>query len=254
MRKIEVNRIYQGDMLRILKTFPDKCINLVFTSPPYNVGVSYKGYDDNKPFDEYIKWLESAFSECVRVLSGGGHLCVNIANTGRQPYLPITHYIGMRLSKIIPMRGEIIWDKQNTTAQTAWGSWLSPNCPSIRDSHEYILVFRKKGHRKGKSDITKKEFLEYTKSIWKVTSETKMRLHPAPFPVELAKRIIKLYSFIGEVVLDPFIGSGTTAIACVMLNRKFVGCEISPEYVRMAKERLKPVIEQRKLFSHPYLS
>jgi len=244
---MKINKIYQGDALKILKTFPDKSISLVFTSPPYNVGVDYNGYDDNLPFDDYINWLEQAFYECVRILSPGGHLCIQIANTGRQPYLPVTHHIGVRLSKIIPMRAEIIWYKQNSTAKTAWGSWLSPNCPSIRDSHEYILVFRKHGRRWGECSITKQEFLEYTKSIWKVAPETRTRLHPAPFPVELAKCVIKLYSFIGEVVLDPFMGSGTTAVACLMLSRKFVGCEISSKYVKMTEKRIKPFLEQKKL-------
>ena len=234
-------------MQKVLKTFPDECVHLVFTSPPYNVGVAYNGYDDNKTFDEYIRWLEACFTECIRVLSPGGHLCIQIANTGRKPYTPITHHLCVRLSKIIPMRAEIIWHKQNITCPTAWGSWLSPNSPSIRDSHEYIQIFRNQGRRTGKSDLTKKGFPELTKSIWKVTPETRLRWHPAPFPVELAKRIITLYSFIGETVLDPFMGSGTTAIACSMLSRKFVGCEISGEYVKMAEKRIKPYLEQRKL-------
>ena len=177
---MQVNKIYAGDALKVLKGFPDGCIHLVFTSPPYNVGVKYDSYDDNKPFDEYVHWLEKVFCECIRVLSPGGHLCINLANTGRQPYLPITHHIGVRLRKKIPMRAEIIWYKQNITACTAWGSWLSPNSPSIRDSHEYIIVFRKEGKRTGKADITKQEFLELTKSIWKVTPETRLRQHPAP--------------------------------------------------------------------------
>jgi len=244
---MQTNKIYQGDALEILKQLKDKTIGLIFTSPPYNVGVNYKEYNDNKNFDDYINWLEQVFSECIRVLSSGGHLCINIANTGRKPYIPTSHHIGTRLSKIIPMRAEIIWFKQNITAKTAWGSWLSPNSPSIRDSHEYIQVYRKRGRRWGECDITKQEFLEYTRSIWKVAPETRLKWHPAPFSVELAKRIIKLYSFIGETVLDPFMGSGTTAVACLMLGRKFVGCEISDEYFKMAGKRVKPFLEQKKL-------
>jgi site-specific DNA-methyltransferase (adenine-specific) len=134
-------------------------------------------------------------------------------------------------------RGEIIWDKQNILSGTAWGSWKSPNNPSIRDHHEYILIFRKEGNRRGTSDITDKEFIEYTKAIWNVMPETRLQEHPAPFPIALAKRAIKLFSFKEETILDPFMGAGTTGVAAVQLGRKFLGFEISQSYCQIANKR-----------------
>jgi len=234
-----LNKIIVGDAEAKLQELPSETVHLVFTSPPYNVGVDYDVYKDNLPFEEYLKKLNRIFTECIRVLVKGGHLLIQIANTGRQPYTPLTDYITTMLADKISMRGEIIWDKQNMTSATAWGSWLSANKPSLRDTHEYILVFRKEGgDRVGESDITKDEFMEYTKAIWKVTPETNDVNHPAPFPKSLAMRAIKLYSFKGETVLDPFCGSGTTCEVAKKLGRNFIGIDISKRYCNLAEDRL----------------
>jgi len=234
-----VNKIIVGDARAKLQLLPSETVHLIFTSPPYNVGVEYDVYNDKQPFEVYLGMLSQIFDECIRVLVSGGHLVIQIANTGRQPYTPLTDYITTMLVDKIDMRGEIIWDKQNMTSATAWGSWLSANKPSLRDSHEYILVFRKgNADRVGESDITKDEFMEYTKAIWKVTPETNDVNHPAPFPKSLAARVIKLYSFIGEVVLDPFCGSGTTCDVAKKLGRKFIGIDLSQRYCNLAEDRL----------------
>lgn len=233
-----VNTILVGDAEAKLQTLESETVHLVFTSPPYNCGIEYDNYLDNLPLIEYIDKLERIFIECIRVLVKGGHLLIQIANTGRQPYTPISDFITTRLYNKIDMRGEIIWNKQNITAGTAWGSWLSANKPSLRDQHEYILVFRKSGDRVGESDLIDTEFMEYTKSIWNVTPETNNVNHPAPFPKSLAARAIKLYSFKGETVLDPFNGSGTTCEVAKKLGRNFIGIDISKRYCNLAEDRL----------------
>ena len=142
------------------------------------------------------------------------------------------------------MRGEIIWDKSASAGTScAWGSWKSASNPVLRDIHEYILVFSKgRYNRPSKnktSTISNDEFLEFTKSIWTFPSESAKRVnHPAPFPVELPRRLIQLYTYAGDIVLDPFIGSGTTAVASVKSGRRYVGYDTSPEYVEIAETRL----------------
>lgn len=189
--------------------------------------------------------LHRVFEEAFRVLVSGGRACVNVANVGRQPYVPLHSYIAqIMISLGFLMRGEIIWDKSSSAgASTAWGSWMSATNPSLRDTHEYILVFSKDSFRrggKGRSTVSRNEFLEYTKSVWRFQTESAKRIgHPAPFPVELPRRLIQLFSFEGDVVLDPFIGSGTTAIAALRSGRRFVGYENDPAYVSLALERIR---------------
>ena len=176
----------------------------------------------------------------------GGRACVNVANLGRRPYIPLhTHIIAEMLEIGYWMRGEIIWDKgASAGASTAWGSWMSPSNPSLRDVHEYILVFSKdsmRRHKNGReSTITREEFLEYTKSVWAFPSESANRVgHPAPFPVELPYRLIQLYTFKGDIVLDPFCGSGTTCVAALKTGRHYVGLDNNEEYVRLARKRME---------------
>ena len=233
-----LNTILIGDAEAKLQSVESETVHLVFTSPPYNCGANYDVYNDNIPLKEYLRKLEIIFLECIRVLVEGGHLLIQVANTGRQPYTPISDFITTMLYDKIDMRGEIIWNKQNITAGTAWGSWLSANKPSLRDQHEYILVFRKEGSRVGESDITSEEFMEYTRSIWDVTPETNNVGHPAPFPKSLAARAIKLYSFKGETVLDPFCGSGTTLEVAKKLGRNFIGIDVSKRYCNLAEDRI----------------
>lgn len=221
------------------------------TSPPYNVG---KEYDEDLSLEEYRLLLKNVFTEVYRVLVHGGRACINIANVGRKPYIPLHAYIIEDMQKIgFLMRGEIIWDKSSSAGtSTAWGSWQSATNPTLRDTHEYILVFSKENfnrHPNGrKSTIDKEEFLEYTKSVWRFPAESAKRVgHPAPFSLELPSRLIKLYTLEGDVILDPFIGSGTTAIAAKHLNRNFVGYEINKEYKNLADKRLLNEFSQQKL-------
>jgi len=226
-----------------MEEIPDNSIHLMVTSPPYNVG---KEYDENLTLNEYREFLRKVWSEVKRVLVPGGRACINIANLGRRPYIPLHVFIVEDMLDLgFLMRGEIIWNKgASGSPSTAWGSWLSAKNPVLRDVHEYILVFSKgmfsRGNLRRKSTISKEEFLEFTKSVWTFPAEPATKIgHPAPFPVELPYRLIQLYTFEGEIVLDPFMGSGQTAIAAVKTRRHYVGYDINEEYTKLAERRIK---------------
>ena len=223
----------------------DNCISLTITSPPYNIG---KDSDEDLTDDEYWKMITKVFEEVYRVTESGGRLVVNVANLGRKPYIPFSKFFIDIITEIgFLMRGEIIWQKsKGANANFAWGSWLSASNPVIRDIHEYCLIFSKdsmKNSSKGKSTIEKEEFMESTLSIWNISPARAKKIgHPAPFPVELVKKFINLYSFKNNLILDPFMGSGSTAIASRMLDRDYIGYEINPEYVEIANKRIKEEI------------
>ncbi len=191
--------------------------------------------------------MKRIWSEVYRVLVPGGRICINIANLGRKPYIPLhTFIIEDMLDLDFLMRGEIIWNKASSASpSTAWGSWLSASNPCLRDIHEYILVFskdlfRRKSIIKRNNTISKEEFLEFTKSVWTFPAESARKVgHPAPFPVELPYRLIQLYTFEGEIILDPFIGSGQAAIAAIKTNRHYIGYDINEEYVKLAGRRIE---------------
>lgn len=226
-----------------MEELPDNSVHLMVTSPPYNVG---KEYDENFTLNEYRAFLKRVWSEVKRVLVPGGRACINIANLGRKPYIPIHAFIVEDMLDFgFLMRGEIIWNKASSgSPSTAWGSWLSAANPTLRDIHEYILVFSKgMFSRKNigrKSTISRDEFLEFTKSVWTFPAVSAKEVgHPAPFPVELPYRLIQLYTYEGEVVLDPFMGSGQTAIAAIKTGRHYVGYDIDEKYVKLAERRTK---------------
>jgi len=226
-----------------MSELPDNSVHLMVTSPPYNVG---KDYDDDLTLAEYLSFLKRVWTETYRVLVPGGRACINVANLGRKPYIPLHAFIIHDMNEIgFLMRGEIIWDKgASASSSTAWGSWQSASNPTLRDTHEYILVFSKGNFRRDKLDgktdtISKEEFLEFTKSVWTFAAESARKIgHPAPFPIELPYRLIQLYTFKDEVVLDPFMGSGQTALAALKAGRHYVGYETNEEYLNLAKKRI----------------
>ena len=223
---------------------PNDSVHLMVTSPPYNVG---KDYDEDLTLEEYREFMKRAWKEVRRALVPGGRACINIANLGRKPYIPLHAFIIEDMLDLgFLMRGEIIWNKASGAGtSTAWGSWLSPTNPTLRDVHEYILVFSKdtfgrKNISNRESTISKDEFLEFTKSLWTFPTESARKVgHPAPFSVELPYRLIQLYTFEGEVILDPFMGSGQTAIAAMKTGRHYVGYEVGEEYVKLAERRIR---------------
>jgi len=231
---------------------PDNSVHLMITSPPYNVT---KEYDDNLNLEEYLVLLKNVWKETYRVLVPGGRACINVANLGRKPYLPLHSYIIKDMHEIgFMMRGEIIWNKASSASpSTAWGSWLSAANPVLRDIHEYILIFSKDSFShvsKGKdSTISKEEFLEWTKSVWTFPAVSAKKIgHPAPFPEELPNRLIKLYSFKHDVILDPFLGSGTTSLSAIKNGRSYVGYDTNKKYVELADKRVAEYANQTKLF------
>jgi len=230
-----------------MEELPDNSVHLMVTSPPYNVG---KEYDENLTLNEYREFLKRVWSEVKRVLVPGGRACINIANLGRKPYIPLHAYMIQDMLDLgFLMRGEIIWNKASSgSPSTAWGTWLSAKNPILRDIHEYILVFSKSSFARDrienkKSTISKEEFLEFTKSVWTFSAEPATKVgHPAPFPVELPYRLIQLYTFEKEVILDPFMGSGQTAIAAIKTHRHYIGYETNQEYIELAQRRIKDFI------------
>lgn len=236
----EVDRIWNHSA-ESMSELPDNSVALMITSPPYHVG---KDYDSDDTFEQYLEMLERVFTETLRVLEPGGRAVVNVANLGRRPYISLSSRIVTMMEQIgYLMRGEVIWRKGRSAGNsTAWGSWKSASNPIFRDIHEHCLCFssgRFERVRKGRSTITRDEFLEATLSIWEIPPESARRVgHPAPFPVALPRRFIELFTFEGDLVLDPFIGSGTTALAALQAGRHYAGYETDPAYVALAERRI----------------
>lgn len=216
-------------------------VALMITSPPYNVG---KEYDNNLSLNEYLELLRRVFKETHRVLETGGRACINVANLGRKPYIPLASYVTMLMLDLgFLMRGEIIWKKANgANGSCAWGSFRSAANPIMRDLHEYVLVFSKGRFdrvRRGVSTISSENFMRDTLSVWEIKPESANRVgHPAPFPIELPERLIDLYSYKGDLILDPFMGSGTTCVAAKKKSRDYVGYDVQKKYCTLAQKRL----------------
>lgn len=243
------NRLYLKSS-EAMTELPDRSVHLMVTSPPYNAS---KEYDQDLTLDEYLQLLERVFAETWRVLVPGGRICINIANLGRKPYLPLHAYLVSMLQNLgFLMRGEIIWNKSaSASPSTAWGSWLSAANPVLRDVHEYILVFskqsfsRKRGERE--NTIQRDNFLEWTKSVWTFPAVSARKIgHPAPFPLELPHRLIQLFSFKNDIILDPFCGSGTTCIAALQAGRRYIGYDLEAGYIQLAQQRLDEAARSMK--------
>jgi site-specific DNA-methyltransferase (adenine-specific) len=243
-----VNRILCGDAGEILPLLPGSSIDIIVTSPPYNFGHIYARdpHDDTKAWNDYFRRLNAIWKECARVLKPGGRIAVNI-----QPlfsdYVPTHHIISSQLQGLgLLWKAEILWEKNNYNAKyTAWGSWRSPSMPYLKYTWEFIEVFDKGTHkktgRKEDIDITVDEFKEWVIGKWTIPPETRMKDfgHPAMFPEEIPRRLLKLFSYQQDLVLDPFNGAGTTSLAAWKNNRRFIGIDISPEYCREALGRVR---------------
>jgi len=236
--------IHCANVLTTTAVKPDS-VDLIVTSPPYNVDIAYNSHDDAGDYGAYLEFTGQWLTKCYRLAKRDGRLCLNIPldkNKGGQQSVcadmtGIAKRVGWRY------HSTIIWNEQNISRRTAWGSWKSASAPFVIAPVEVIVVLYKESWKKtsgsGKSDITRDEFMAWTNGVWTFNGESKKRIgHPAPFPVELPRRCIKLFSFVGDTVLDPFLGSGTTLVACRETNRAGIGLEIDRRYCRLAEKRL----------------
>ncbi len=222
----------------------DNSVDLTVTSPPYNVGKDYDSHADAMPYQDYLDFSRRWLAKCLRVTKSSGRLCLNIAldkNKGGQQSIysdlvSVAKQVGWKYHTTI------VWNEGNISRRTAWGSWMSASAPYVIAPVEMIAVFYKEywpRATKGQSDITREEFIEWTNGLWTFGGENAKRVgHPAPFPVELPRRCIKLFSFVGDTVLDPFLGSGTTLVACAQTNRLGIGVEVASEYCELARRRI----------------
>lgn len=239
------NQVICGDSQRVLEKLPNNCVDLVFTSPPYNFGLDYEGSEDDHNWDAYFKKLFRILDECIRVLKFGGRLIINV-----QPlfsdYIPSHHLISQHLMrrKLI-WKGEVLWEKNNYNCKyTAWGSWKSPSNPYLKYTWEFIEIFckgeMKKSGEKDNIDISADEFKEWVVAKWSVAPERNMKKydHPAMFPKKLVERVLKLFSYKHDVILDPFNGAGTTTSVAKKLDRQFLGIDSSEKYCKTAQQRL----------------
>lgn len=225
--------------------FDSEFIDLIVTSPPYNIGRNYNLYNDSKPYDVYLEFSEQWLKNCYNWSKQNARLCLNIpfdirTLSTRSPIsadiIKIAQDIGWKYFSVI------YWNKSQVPNRYAWGSWKSPSAPNIPTPVELVILMYKDSWKKKSTeppDITRDEFIEWTYGLWKFNGETSRKImHPAPFPRELPKRCIKLFSFPKDVVFDPFCGSGTTVLEAVNNNRYGIGVDIDPEYLSTAKRRI----------------
>jgi DNA modification methylase len=239
-----LDQIICGDCLEVMSQIPDETVHLAVTSPPYNLGIKYDNHDDSLAYDNYLEWMKKVWIETKRVLVQGGRFALNIAPTSIKNFRPIHHDFSNQLREIgMTMRTEIIWYKQTMKRRTAWGSWMSPSNPHIVPSWEYVLVFCKdswtlEGDSKDR-DITNDEFMRFSDGFWYIPPESQRRGHPTPFPEMLIYRLIKFYTYKGNVVLDMFGGTGTVAAVAQKTGRHFIHIDISQKYCEISKQRLE---------------
>ncbi len=230
-------------------TIPPDSIDLIVTSPPYNVDIHYESFRDDIPYEKYLEFTKKWLRKALRLVKPDGRMCLNIpldkSKGRREEGFQSVYADILAIAKEVGWKyfSTIIWNESNISRRTAWGSWRSASAPYVIAPVEVIVVLYRNKWKKtsgsGISDITREEFIEWTNGMWTFSGESRKKIgHPAPFPLELPKRCIKLFSFVGDVVLDPFLGSGTTLIACALLGRKGIGVEIDRNYCELAKNRL----------------
>ncbi|MGH9031518.1 MAG: DNA-methyltransferase [Acidimicrobiia bacterium] len=263
-RNKEIDQIFCGDA-RSMTAVPDRSVALVVTSPPYFAGKEYEEALGEglipATYLEYLKMLEEVFAECVRKLEPGGRIAVNVANLGRKPYRSLSADVLTILQDKLRLllRGEVIWEKaRGASGSCAWGSFQRPGNPVLRDLTERVVIasrdrFDRAISRKERDEqrlpatwsLSRDEFMEATTDVWEIPPESATRVdHPAPFPIALPERLIHLYTYYDDLVLDPFVGSGTTAVAAVRTGRHYAGYDMDAAYVKRARERVRLEVER----------
>jgi len=244
---LALDAIHCGDAAEVMARLPAECVDLVVTSPPYNFGLDqYDAHHDTQAWADYTARLEAVFRECARLLKVGGRICV-VVQPLFSDYMPTHHVVSDLLRRLgLLFKAEILWEKHNYNCKyTAWGSWCSPSMPYLKYTWEYIEVFckgtQKKPGRRERSDLMPEEFKKWVYARWEVAPESRMREfeHPSMFPEEIPRRLIKLFSYVGDVVLDPFNGVGTSTLVARQLGRRYIGIDISAAYCKKAEERLQ---------------
>jgi site-specific DNA-methyltransferase (adenine-specific) len=275
---IETGKIINGDCIEVMKTFPEGSIDLLVTSPPYNVNISYDVHKDDLPMEEYYEWSKDWLREAFRVLKDDGRIAVNVPNElnvqergGRILFVAefwmMMKEVGFKFSGLV----DLTEDSPHRVRQTAWGSWMSASAPYVYNPKECIILAYKKSSKKlskgvsqwlgtptevttedGKiknkmvyKDEDKKEFMNLVFGRWEYFADTRS-LTKATFSMDIPAKAIKILSYKNDIVLDPFMGSGTSAFAAELLDRRWIGIELSPDYTEIARKRVQSLIDERK--------
>jgi len=242
------NKIIYGDCIPVMDEMSSESVDLVVTSPPYNCGIKYDNYDDSRPLSVYYGWCEQWLSSCYRVLKNNRRIALNVllnmgsSKIGRE--LPCVKFSNLLEQVGFNLNSIVIWMEESRPFLAAWGSWKSASSPYIYCPYEVVLLASKgdwKREDKGISDISGDEFKKWVQGAWRMVP-ARDKTFPAPFPEELPRRCIKLLSYVGDVVLDPFVGSGATCLAAKKLGRRYTGIDISPYYCKIARNRLNTLL------------
>jgi len=241
-------QLYLGDIREL--RLPSGSIDLIVTSPPYGVDIPYADYDDTVSYDRYLEFSREWLGRCLDLLKPDGRFCLNVPLDKNRGGHQSVYSDLLQAAKSVGWKyfSTIVWNEQNISRRTAWGSWRSASAPHVIAPVEMVGLLYKgqwKKVERGRSDLTREEFIAWTNGLWTFSGETRAVGHPAPFPRELPRRCIRLFSYVGDTVLDPFAGSGTTLLACRELGRRGIGVEISPEYCDLIGRRLFPPTEPR---------
>lgn len=237
--------ILNDDILKTSAIEPGS-VDLVVTSPPYNVDIQYDSHKDDVSYADYLEFSEKWMARCYDFLKDDGRFCLNVPldkNKGGQQsvgadFTTLAKKIGYKY------HSTVVWNEGNISRRTAWGSWMSASAPYVIAPVELVIIFYKDSWKKTsgskQSDVTRDEFMAWTNGLWTFNGESKKRIgHPAPFPLELPRRCVKMFSYVGDTVLDPFMGSGTTLIAAGINGRQAIGVDVDKGYCKLAQARIE---------------